>query len=200
VNRVSEPVDEKEHLEPRRRNSFRAPHHLKWPALDGLERGLMATCALLLVGVTVCEAADVAFRNFGHPWLYANEFATGFFVWGVFLGMSVAVRRGQHFRLTNVAESLQGRSRWIVETMNRLVVLGVAVCMVVFGYVNTLNGLGSFLIPSETPIAVLYMAIPVAGALVALFVLEELINGWRRGFARPQGDTGSNPGTGAPRR
>jgi TRAP-type C4-dicarboxylate transport system permease small subunit len=33
-----------------------------------------------------------------------------------------------------------------------------------------------------TPIAVLYAAIPVAGVLVALFTLEELINGWRHGF------------------
>jgi TRAP-type C4-dicarboxylate transport system permease small subunit len=32
---------------------------------------------------------------------------------------------------------------------------------------------------------VLYAAIPVAGALVALFTLEELINGWRQGFERP---------------
>jgi TRAP-type C4-dicarboxylate transport system permease small subunit len=36
--------------------------------------------------------------------------------------------------------------------------------------------------PSLTPIAVLYAAIPVAGALVALFTVEELVNGWRRGF------------------
>src|SRR5262249_36730217 len=44
------------------------------------------------------------------------------------------------------------------------------------------TGFGSFLMPSLTPIAVLYGAIPVAGGLVALFTVEELINGWRRGF------------------
>ncbi len=42
--------------------------------------------------------------------------------------------------------------------------------------------------PSLTPIAVLYAAIPVAGALVALFTLEELINGWRHGFESREGD------------
>jgi TRAP-type C4-dicarboxylate transport system permease small subunit len=57
--------------------------------------------------------------------------------------------------------------------------------MIVFGYRNYRTGFGSFLMPSLTPIAVLYAAIPVAGALVALFTLEELINGWRRGFERP---------------
>lgn len=142
----------------------------------------MVLCALLLVGFTVCEVADVLCRNLGRPWLNANEFAGGLFVWGVFIGMGVAVRRDQHFRLTAVGESLRGRKRTLVETFNRLVILGVGVCMIWFGYKNYLNGFGSFLMPSVTPIAVLYAAIPVAGGLVSLFTVEELVNGWRHGF------------------
>jgi TRAP-type C4-dicarboxylate transport system permease small subunit len=165
--------------------TVRARRHLKWPVLDHLERWLMVLCALLLAGFTLCEMADVVFRNLGHPWLNANEVANGLFVWGVFLGMGVAVRRDQHFRLTAVGESFTGRKRWLVETVNRLVVLGVAACMVVFGYVNYLNGFGSFLMPSVTPIAILYAAIPVSGVLVALFTIEELVNGWRCGFQPP---------------
>ncbi len=172
---------------PKPRITVRASRHLKWPALDLLERALTTVCALLLLAFTICELADVFFRNIRRPWLEANEFAGGFFVWGVFLGMSVAVRRDQHFRLTAVGQSLRGRKRWLVETFNRLVILAVAAGMIVFGYFNFLNGFGSFLMPSLTPIAVLYAAIPVAGVLVALFTIEELINGWRRGFEPPEG-------------
>ncbi|HKX06336.1 MAG TPA: TRAP transporter small permease [Methylomirabilota bacterium] len=172
---------------PSERVTVRAHRHLKWPAFDYLERGLMVLCALLLLGFTVCEVADVLFRNLGRPWLNANEFASGLFTWGVFLGMGVAVRRDQHFRLTAVGEALSGRKRLLVETFNRLVILGVGLCMVWFGYKNYLNGFGSFLMPSVTPIAVLYAAIPVAGFLVTLFTLEELVNGLRHGFpARPR--------------
>lgn len=142
----------------------------------------MVLCALLLLGFTLVEIADVLFRNLRRPWLDANEFAAGFFVWGVFLGMGVAVRRDQHFRLTAVAGTMRGARRTLVETFNRLVVLGVALSMIVFGYRNYLTGFGSFLMPSLTPIAVLYAAIPVAGVLVALFTVEELVNGWRHGF------------------
>lgn len=147
----------------------------------------MAVCGLLLLAFTACELADVLFRTIGRPWLEANEFAGGFFTWGVFLGMGVAVRRDQHFRLTALGQSLRGRRRWLIETFNRLVILAVAACMIVFGYINYLTGFGSFLMPSVTPIAVLYAAIPVAGVLVALFTIEELINGWRRGFEAPAG-------------
>ena len=169
--------------------TVRAARHLKWPALDWLERVLMVVCALLLLGFTLCELADVFFRTVGRPWLDAGEFEIGFFVWGVFLGMGVAVRRDQHFRLTAVGQALRGRKRLILETFNRLVILATSVCMIVFGYINYLTGFGSFLMPSLTPIAVLYAAIPVGGALAALFTVEELVNGWRYGFgtAAPAG-------------
>ncbi len=167
---------------PKPRITVRAARHLKWPLLDPLERALMVVCALLLLGFTVVEVADVVFRNLHRPWLNANEFAAGFFVWGVFLGMGVAGRRDPHIRRTPHAQTQRGPKRTAIETLNRLVILGVALCMVVFGYRNYLNGFGSFLMPSLTPIAVLYAAIPVGGALIALFTVEELINGWRRGF------------------
>jgi TRAP-type C4-dicarboxylate transport system permease small subunit len=183
---------------PRRRATGRAAQHLKWRLLDPLERGLMMLCALLLLGFTLVEIADVVCRNLRRPWLNANEFAAGFFVWGVFLGMGVAVRRDQHFRLTAIAQTMRGARRTWLETFNRLIILGVALSMVVFGYRNYLNGFGSFLMPSLTPIAVLYAAIPVAGILVALFTVEELVNGWRRGFegtGKPLTDPGHLPVT-----
>ncbi len=161
---------------------MRAARHLKWPLFDPLERGLMVLCALLLLGFTVVEVTDVVSRNLHRPWLNANEFAAGFFVWGVFLGMGVAVRRDQHFRLTAISHTLHGVRRTLIETFNRLVILAVAMSMIVFGYRNYLTGYGSFLMPSLTPIAVLYAAIPVAGALIALFTVEELVNGWLHGF------------------
>jgi TRAP-type C4-dicarboxylate transport system permease small subunit len=147
----------------------------------------MILCALLLLAFTLSELADVVFRNIRRPWLNANEFAAGFFVWGVFLGMGVAVRRDQHFRLTAVGEYVRGWKRQAIETFNRAVVLLVALSMVFFGYRHYLTGFGGFLMPSLTPIAVLYAAIPVAGALIALFTVEELVNGWRYGFEGPAG-------------
>jgi TRAP-type C4-dicarboxylate transport system permease small subunit len=169
-------------LKPKQRMTVRAARHLKWPALDGLERLLMVMCALLLLAFTVSELADVILRTLRRPWLDAGEFEIGFFVWGVFLGMGVAVRRDQHFRLTAAGQALRGGKRLVLETFNRLVILATAVAMIVFGYINYLTGFGSFLMPSLTPIAVLYAAIPVGGALAALFTIEELVNGLRYGF------------------
>ena len=52
----------------------------------------------------------------------------------------------------------------------------------VFGWQNFLTGFGSFRMPSMLPIAYLYAPIPLCGALVALFSLEQIVNGLRHGF------------------
>jgi TRAP-type C4-dicarboxylate transport system permease small subunit len=69
-----------------------------------------------------------------------------------------------------------------------LVVLGVAVCMIYFGYLNFLDGFKSLRMPSMTPLSTLYAAIPLCGALVALFIIEQMVNGWRNGFPDVQAD------------
>lgn len=165
--------------------------HLKWRALDPLEYALMVICGVLLLAFTLTELGDVFFRNIGHPWLEANEFAGGFFAWGVFIGWGAAVRRDEHFRLTAFSTSLSGRRRQAADTFVSLVMLAVSLAMVVFGYINFLTGFGSYLMPSVTPIAFVYAAIPVGGVLSTLFVLEQLINGLRRGFAPRPGVGGA---------
>ena len=41
--------------------------------------------------------------------------------------------------------------------------------------------------PSMTPMATLYVAIPICGVLVALFTIEQMVNGCRHGFSDPTG-------------
>jgi TRAP-type C4-dicarboxylate transport system permease small subunit len=158
--------------------------HLKWRALDRLEQFLMALCGISLAGFTTSVMLDIATRSIGHPWLWLQEVTSTFFVYGIFVGAAAATRRNDHLHLTAVAETLHGAPRLIVETSIRLVVLGVAVCLVYFGYINFLRGFGSFRMPSMTPIASLYAAIPLSGALIALFAIEQLVNGLRNGFDR----------------
>jgi TRAP-type C4-dicarboxylate transport system permease small subunit len=159
--------------------------HLKWRALDGLERALMVVCGVTLAAFSTSVICDIVTRTIGHPWLWLQEVTSTFFVYGIFIGAAVATRRNDHLYLTAVSESLHGRARLLVETVIRLVVITVALWMIYFGYINFLRGFSSFRMPSMTPIASLYAAIPLSGALIALFAVEQLINGWRNGFDYP---------------
>ena len=67
--------------------------------------------------------------------------------------------------------------------------------MIYFGYLNFLDGFKSLRMPSMTPMATLYAAIPLCGVLVALFTIEQMVNGWRNGFAdRKERRTTKAPG------
>jgi TRAP-type C4-dicarboxylate transport system permease small subunit len=170
-----------------------AQRHLKWTALDGLERVLMILCGVTLAGFTVSVTLDILTRTIGQPWLWLQEVTSTFFIYGIFVGAAAATRRNDHLYLTAAANALSGRARTLMECFIRLSVLGVALCMVYYGYANFLRGFSSFRMPSMTPIASLYAAIPLSGALIALFTIEQIVNGLRNGFAMPQGEGGSKP-------
>jgi TRAP-type C4-dicarboxylate transport system permease small subunit len=156
--------------------------HLKWHAFDKLEYALMTLCGVSIVGFTSSVFFDIVTRSIGRPWLWLQEVTSTFFIWGAFIGAAVATRRHDHLNLSAITDSLVGPARTALETAKGLVVLCVACWMVGFGYVNFLNGFGSYRMPSMTPIASLYAAIPIAGLLIALFAIEALVNGWRNGF------------------
>ncbi len=150
----------------------------------------MVLCGIAITGFTVSVVCDIVTRTIGHPWLWLQEVTMTFFIYGVFIGTAVATRRNDHLYLAALAKSFTGAKRLAFETFNRLVVLMVALCMCYFGYLNFLDGFHSLRMPSMTPLASLYAAIPISGALIVLFTVEQLVNGWRQGFAEPAGVPG----------
>jgi len=160
--------------------------HLKWRALDRLELVLMILCGALCFGFSLSVTADIVTRTIGHPWLWLQEVTSTLFIYAIFIGAAVATRRNDHLYLTAIAEAMHGTARMIVEIAIRIVVLGVAFCLIRYGYQNYLRGFGSFRLPSGTPIASLYAIIPLSGILIALFTVEQLVNGLRNGFDHPE--------------
>ncbi len=160
--------------------------HLKWPALDRLELILMMLCGTLCFGFSMSVTADIVTRTIGHPWLWLQEVTSTLFIYAIFIGAAVATRRNDHLYLTAISEAMHGTPRLIVEIVLRAVVLGVACCLIWYGYINYLRGFGSFRLPSGTPIASLYAVIPLSGVLIALFTIEQLVNGIRNGFDHPE--------------
>jgi TRAP-type C4-dicarboxylate transport system permease small subunit len=143
----------------------------------------MVFCGIAIAGFTITVVCDIVTRALGSPWLWLQEVTMTFFIYGAFAGTAAASRRNDHLYLAVIAESMSGRKRLAIETLSRFVVLGVAACMMWFGFVNFLSGFHSVRMPSMTPLASFYAAIPLCGALVALFTVEQLLNGWKNGFA-----------------
>src|SRR2546423_11635108 len=99
--------------------------HLKWKALDGLEAVLMVLCGVCIGMFTLTVLCDVVTRALGAPWLWLQQVTTGFFAWGVFIGLAAATRRNDHFYLSEITKRLTGSTRTAVEGFNPLGVLAV---------------------------------------------------------------------------
>jgi TRAP-type C4-dicarboxylate transport system permease small subunit len=166
----------------RRQIVLQRDRHLKWRAFDPLEGLLMVLCGVSIAGFSLSVALDIITRTLGDPWLWLQEVTSAFFIYGSFFGLAVATRRADHLMLSAITEALTGTTRLVVEIVNRLVILVCGLCMVGFGWQNFLHGFGSFRMPSLTPLAWWYLAIPISGAFVCLFVIEQLVNGLRNGF------------------
>src|SRR4051794_17185277 len=160
--------------------------HLKWKALDPLEHALMVLCGVSISGFTLSVFLDVVTRELGSAWLWLQLVTTGFFAWGIFIGMATATRRIDHLNLVEITKRMSGPKRSFLEITNRMIVLLVGLAMVVFGWQNFLNDLGSFRAPSLIPLATYTASVPISGALIVLFSLEQIINGWRHGFEGPE--------------
>ena len=89
--------------------------HLKWKALDPLEHVLMVICGISIIGFTSSVFLDVVTRQLHYPFLWLQLVTTGFFAWGVFIGMATATRRIDHLNLVEITKRLSGPKRTFME-------------------------------------------------------------------------------------
>jgi len=177
---------ERKRVAPHRALVIPRHRHLKWPALDPLEASLMILSGVCMTGFTLCVFFDVLTRELGTPWLWLQQATTAFFAWGVFVGMAAATRRLDHIYLAEITRRMTGRKRLAIEILNRAIVLVIAGFMVVFGLQNALLDLGSYRMPSLIPLTVYTGVVPLSGVLIALFTVEQMVNGWHNGFEGPE--------------
>ena len=160
--------------------------HLKWSFLDPIEAVLFLACGAAIIGFCTSVLLDVFTRQIHHPLLWLQQVTSGCFAYGIFLGMALASRRNEHMYLSEIVQTLEGGRRLFVEVFSRSVVFVVALCMVVFGFQNFFLDMGSFRMPSLVPLGYYTMVVPIAGFLIALFQIEQIVNGLSNGFYKEE--------------
>jgi len=134
---------------------------------------------LLVMMVVLC--ADVFLGVFSRyvmarTFTWYDEIARLLFVWIVFLGAAVGVRRSAHFRLHLLVDRFSPGLRRAAHVVGVLVVMGFGLLLIQQGW--KLVELGQF---QRTPVMGLskqyvYLSVPVGGALIILYSLPHL---WR---------------------
>jgi TRAP-type transport system small permease protein len=114
----------------------------------------------------------VLFRTF----TWYDEIARACFVWIVFLGAAVGVKRGSHFGLHLVVEMTSERTRRAAALITPLVVIVFSSVLLVQGLAFLEFGRYQQLPVMGVSKAWIYAAMPIGGALMILYSLPQL---WR---------------------
>ena len=134
---------------------------------------------LLVMMVVLC--ADVFLGGYSRYVMHStftwyDEIARLLFVWIVFVGAAVGVRRSGHFRLHLVIERFPPALRRAADVVGVLAIMGFGLVLIQQGW--KLVELGQF---QQTPVMGLskgyvYASMPTGGALIILYSLPHL---WR---------------------
>ncbi len=114
--------------------STRAGRLLRW-----LDRAVAATteatCAALLVAEVVLLGASTTARYvFGNPLPWSDELASLLFIWLAVLGAVVALRRGEHMRLTFFVRGMSPHRRSWLDAVAMMLIAAVLLALVMPAY------------------------------------------------------------------
>jgi len=147
-----------------------------------LDNGVEWLCLILMTVL----ALDLMLGVFSRYVLFStftwyDEIARACFVWVVFLGGAVGVKRGAHFGLHLVIDMLSERARRLATFATPLVIIAFSCVLVIQGY--EFMEFGRF---QQLPVMGIsknwiYAAMPIGGLLMIIYSLQNL---WRAVRAR----------------
>jgi tripartite ATP-independent transporter DctM subunit len=131
--------------------------------------------ALTIVDMLVLLTGVIARYGFNHPLMWSDEVASMLFLWLAMMGSVVALRRGEHMRMTAVVQALPEAGHGFTETL-ALSAMAVFVCILVgpmlqFAHEETRTIIASLDISSIYRVA----ALPAGAFLMALLAMLKLV-------------------------
>ncbi len=109
------------------------------------------------------------------PLLAPTELTTWFMVWAGYFGASVTLRTEEHISLQILIQKTQGRTRFSVKILSRLIVLFFVIFFTIFGFEQALtNKAFSWAVNMKVMYAM--FGIPLAGLLMLTHMIYLILN------------------------
>lgn len=107
--------------------------------LRALDRGFSGLVEFAAASLVVAESVllgsnTVARYVFNDPFAWADELAQLLFIWLAVLGAAVALRRGEHMRLTALVRHLSASRRTLIDATAMMLTSAVLLAMILPGY------------------------------------------------------------------
>ena len=132
--------------------------------------------ALLLTATLLLSFLQVIARYLLHlstPW--SEELARLLFVWGVFLGAAIGVKRNLHTRVDFILVRLPRRAGRLVPAVMDLLLAGMALVMVIYGGQLVFSTRADFSTSLGYPRNWFYAPVPLGGLLMLWYLVPGVI-------------------------
>ena len=141
------------------------------------ERVIIPLLAFLLAFITIGVFIQVVMRYvFSMSFLWGEELSLFAFIWTVFLGAAVGVRRGIHLGFDFLPDLLTGRwAAGVQRVVIDLSILIVALLLLVEGWTFSLLSVQRLSPALGISLFVPTLVIPISGALMLVIVLRDLV-------------------------
>jgi TRAP-type C4-dicarboxylate transport system permease small subunit len=134
-----------------------------------LRTALGVAVSLLLAAMVAICLAEVVLRDvFAGSFSWYDETVGYLLVWLTFLGAVLAQSHDQHIGIGDLVERAPPRLRRTLELTGHLVLAGVHVVLLVYGWQLAARFLGERAITVPVPMGVVYAVIPLSAALMLL--------------------------------
>ena len=135
-----------------------------------LDGGVEWLCILLLAVITIDLLAGVYSRYvLGRTFVWYDEVARASFMWLVFLGAALAVRRGAHFGLHVLIELLPPHLKRTVLLVTPATIIAFSTALLVLGWQLMQHGATQTTAVMAMPVSWIYASMPVGGALMMFY-------------------------------
>lgn len=149
--------------------------------LERCEHGLRVLLAGLLLFITTGVFIQVCLRYlFSLSFLWGEELSLFSFIWCVFLGAAIAVRRRTHFAFDLLVGLLRGRAAACQRLLVDLIVLGLSVVILVQGYRFAILSIRRLSPALGITLFVPTLIIPISAAYMILATGVAVGKGFRR--------------------
>jgi TRAP-type C4-dicarboxylate transport system permease small subunit len=136
-----------------------------------LARALEYLLALMLVVITLLVFANVLTRYvLMYSIIWSEEVARFAFIWLIFIGTAVAIKRKAHFHLSLFEFADGSIAKRGTEALATLAVLALSFVLVHQGIALVGSTMGQSSPNIGIPMGYAYVAIPLAGALILVFL------------------------------
>ena len=136
--------------------------------------------AVLLAFITAGVFLQVVLRyGFNATFLWAEEMALFAFIWSVFLGAAVGVRRGIHLAFDFIPLLVTGRAAGIHRFVINLTIFGVSLLLIIEGWAFAQLNVQRFSPAIGISLFIPTLVIPISGLLMLLAVVDDLAEDFR---------------------